>query len=144
MSQTSIITGQYVCIRQPAATVTQRFVAWIIDYFIIAFASTLFLSLFSVLANLGEFWVAIYLIFQMAILTYPLVMEVFNDGQSIGKMAVGIKVVNLDGSKPSAGSYLLRWLLLLIDMLMGFVGLTSSSSPKTASGWATWPRAPPW
>lgn len=124
MSQTSIITGQYVCIRQPAATVTQRFVAWIIDYFIIAFASSIFISLFSALASLGEFWIAIYIIFQIAILTYPFVMEVFNDGQSIGKMAVGIKVANLDGSKPSVGSYLLRWLLLLIDMSMGFVGLT--------------------
>ena len=125
MAQTSIITGQYVCIRQPAATVMQRFVAFIIDYGIMWFASISLAALMSsLLTYSNDFIVAIYLILQLVILMYPLGMEVFNNGQSIGKQAVGIRVAKLDGSKPSTGAYLLRWLLLLVDLLLGIVGLT--------------------
>lgn len=123
MAQTSIITGQYVCIRQPAATVMQRFVAFLIDSAIIWFASLSIAAIMSPFFS-SEPAIAFYLILQMALLMYPLGMEVFNNGQSVGKMAVGIKVAKLDGSKPSIGSYLLRWLLLLVDLLMGVVGLT--------------------
>ena len=123
MAQTSIITGQYVCIRQPAATVMQRFAAFLIDSAIMWFLSICIAAFMaSFLSN--DVMLAIYLILQMAILMYPLAMEIFNEGQSIGKMAAGIRVAKLDGSKPSVGSYLLRWLLLLVDLLMGVVGLT--------------------
>jgi hypothetical protein len=42
-------------------------------------------------------------------------MEVFNHGQSVGKMVVNTRVVKVDGSTPTLGAYLLRWLLFLID-----------------------------
>lgn len=39
----------------------------------------------------------------------------FNHGQSFGKKLINIRVVKVDGSTPSIGSYLLRWLLFPID-----------------------------
>lgn len=122
MAQTSIITGQYVCIHQPAATVMQRFTACIIDYFIFSFASGSLVTLLGP-AMKYELGFAILLILEVVLMAYPLAMEVFNNGQSVGKMCVGIRVLKLDGSKPSIGAYLLRWLLLLIDLGMGVVGL---------------------
>jgi hypothetical protein len=42
-------------------------------------------------------------------------MEIFNHGQSVGKMVMNTRVVKVDGSTPTLGAYLLRWLLFLID-----------------------------
>ena len=39
----------------------------------------------------------------------------FNHGQSFGKKLINIRVVKVDGSTPSIGSYLLRWILFPID-----------------------------
>lgn len=55
---------------------------------------------------------------------YHLVCEVFFNGQSLGKKARNIKVIRLDGTAPSLGDYLLRWLLRLVD-IAAFSGLVA-------------------
>lgn len=42
---------------------------------------------------------------------YHLLMEVFFNGQSIGKKVVGIKVMDKEGNEPTLSQYLLRWIL---------------------------------
>jgi uncharacterized RDD family membrane protein YckC len=56
---------------------------------------------------------------------YPFVMEVFFNGQSIGKKALKIKVISLDGERPTIGQYTIRWIARLIDFTTssGAVGL---------------------
>jgi uncharacterized RDD family membrane protein YckC len=56
---------------------------------------------------------------------YPFVMEVFFNGQSIGKKALKIKVISLDGERPTIGQYAIRWIARLIDFTTssGAVGL---------------------
>ncbi|MFV0467665.1 MAG: RDD family protein [Dysgonomonas sp.] len=49
---------------------------------------------------------------------YDLLFELFNNGQSPAKMILGIKVVNLDGTKPSFGNLFLRWLFRPIDFMV--------------------------
>jgi hypothetical protein len=49
---------------------------------------------------------------------YHLVFEITMRGQSIGKKTLDIKVVKLDGSEASIGSYLLRWLIWPIDTFL--------------------------
>jgi len=46
---------------------------------------------------------------------YHLLFEFFNNGQSLGKKIMSIRVVNLDGTTPSFGSYLIRWLFRIVD-----------------------------
>lgn len=46
---------------------------------------------------------------------YDLVCELFFNGQSIGKHIIKIKVVSLNGARPSVGQYLLRWIFRIID-----------------------------
>ncbi len=41
---------------------------------------------------------------------YHLVFEILFHGQSLGKMAMGIRVMNVEGGDPTIGQYLLRWL----------------------------------
>jgi hypothetical protein len=47
---------------------------------------------------------------------YTLALEILMNGQTIGKRAMNIKVVNLDGTQPSVGAYLLRWLFRIADI----------------------------
>ncbi len=52
------------------------------------------------------------------IVFYDLILEKFNNGQSFGKKIMKIRVVNLDGTTPSFGSYLIRWLFRLVDFTL--------------------------
>src|SRR5690606_2402125 len=40
------------------------------------------------------------------------------NGQSIGKRLMKIRVISLDGSRPSFGQYLMRWIFRLVDFLI--------------------------
>ena len=126
MAQTSIITGQYVCIHQTAANIVQRLAAWLIDMIFLYIAGIFVtVGMMPIIFSLGQETIAVTIsvIIFLALMSYPLFMEVFNHGQSIGKYLVGIRVVALDGSTPTLGAYLLRWLLLLIDWGLMGVGL---------------------
>jgi uncharacterized RDD family membrane protein YckC len=58
------------------------------------------------------------------VIFYSLYMEIFFNGQTIGKKIMKTKVIMLDGSQPSIGSYLIRWLFRLIDVwIIGFPGV---------------------
>lgn len=51
------------------------------------------------------------LFISLPLLLYHLVCEVTLYGQSLGKKALNIRVMSLDGGDPSLGQYLLRWIL---------------------------------
>ena len=131
MAQTSIITGQYVRIQQTAATVFQRLMAWVIDGFIISITTVILAAMTSTLSDVVSS--DVMKVFAIAILLlealYPFFMETLNNGQSVGKMAAGIRVVCLDGTKPSLSAFFIRWLTLPIDMFLGlaFIIFTKNS-----------------
>jgi uncharacterized RDD family membrane protein YckC len=54
------------------------------------------------------------------ILLYFLLSEIWMNGQSLGKKIMRIRVVNMDGGKPSLGQYFIRWLLRPVDFFMTF------------------------
>jgi uncharacterized RDD family membrane protein YckC len=125
MAQTSIITGQYVEIRQNAATVLQRGIAWMIDFLIMFIASLTLSSPLTLYGfAIGEDMLILFIfLWLLAILCYPLYMEIFNHGQSFGKMVMGIRVMCLDGSTPTNIAYLLRWILMPVDFGISGLGL---------------------
>ena len=126
MAQTSIITGQYVCIRQTAATVVQRFFAWVIDAAIISIGLPILIGVIMAFAGFSETAGIIVAVFMLIlIVSYPLYMEILLDGQTIGKSILGIRVMCLDGSTPTKSAYMLRWLLYGIDFLCLGIGLAS-------------------
>ena len=51
----------------------------------------------------------------LPIMLYPLLTEYFLNGQTLGKRALNIRVVLLNGNQPTLGAYILRWLLILVD-----------------------------
>src|SRR5690606_21050190 len=60
---------------------------------------------------------------NIAIVTVPFLLyhplfEILMNGQSPGKRQMKIKVVSLDGSSPTIGGYLMRWLFRLVEVFM--------------------------
>lgn len=124
MAQTNIITGQYVRIQQTAATVMQRFFAWVIDAVFLSITSGMFMGIgVGITSAFDTLGIVFVTFFMILILCYPLIMETFSDGQTIGKSIMGIKVMCLDGSKPSKVALFLRWILYLVDFGCMFVGI---------------------
>ena len=119
MDNFQIQTAQNVTIHQNLANYFERAAAFVIDALILA-AYVFILSFFSALINLGSF--AIGMMATLPFLLYHLIMEIVFNGQSVGKRALNIRVVCVDGSKPNIGHYMIRWCLRLID-----IGLTLGS-----------------
>ena len=48
---------------------------------------------------------------------YDIVAETFFNGQSLGKFIMKIKVISIDGGRPSFGQYLLRYIFRMVDFV---------------------------
>jgi uncharacterized RDD family membrane protein YckC len=116
MQSVNIQTAQNVNIRYEAASVGDRIVAFLID----AVVRVLYgIGISELFARTGlNLSTAAILITMLPAFLYYLWMEIFFNGQSLGKMALGLKVVMLDGSQPTLGAYLIRWLIRIIDITL--------------------------
>jgi hypothetical protein len=66
-------------------------------------------------------------------LIYELASEVWANGQSVGKKALGIKVVRLDGKEPGMNDYILRAVFLIVDVVLSagvVAALLVGSTPR--------------
>jgi uncharacterized RDD family membrane protein YckC len=124
---TRIITSQYVQIDQTPAGVGERIFARILDY-LIMFLYTL--GLMYLLSNgrassvfSGERGMLFFFVLTMPVIFYSLIWELANRGRSPGKMAFGMRVVMRDGTTPTLGAYLMRWMLMLIDVWFSGLGI---------------------
>lgn len=117
MEKVKIKTTQNVDVEFEIASVGDRIVAALIDYLILSacFITILIITAFGrdiLLEFAFIFWFFIYL----PIILYDLLFEIFMNGQSPGKKFRNIKVIKMDGSQPTIGSYLLRWVFRIIDI----------------------------
>ena len=123
MAEKSIVTGQYVRIRQTPASVGERMLAQLIDW-VIQFA---YLTMWWILTTkmgveLGT--LAIILLILLPVFFYCPLCEILSNGQTIGKRLFMLRVIMADGTLPSPAAYLLRWLLMIVDgPLLGYVGV---------------------
>lgn len=118
MQAVSVQTTQNIQLDYPLAGLGDRLLAFFIDAMIIF--GYLFLFGFLLSASLGEGSLAGQVIIYLPAFLYRLLAEIFFNGQTVGKNALSLKVVRLDGSQPSIGAYILRWILEPIDFyIMG-------------------------
>ena len=119
MDNFQIETAQNISIHQNVAHVTTRLGSFLLDLLIIICYIILLAFLISWLdLKFGMQQWAISLILSLPILFYTLIFETLWNGQTPGKWVNKIRVVKLDGSKPTLGSYVLRWLMRIIDIQM--------------------------
>ncbi|MFD2932506.1 RDD family protein [Spirosoma flavum] len=117
----AIRTSQNVLLEYEPASIGDRILASMLDYLVIFGWTLLVFGLPARLGiPLGTFYSVILL---LPVVFYDLVSEWFLNGRSVGKIALGIRVVMLDGSQPGLGAYLLRWLLRIIESVSLFGGI---------------------
>ncbi len=118
MEQFQIETAQNISITQNTAHLGDRMLAYLLDSVVIAIYTILIiLLLVSLDVDFGEMW-ALYLLLSLPAFLYYVLLETFMDGKTIGKSLMHIRVVKLDGSKPSFASYFIRWILRIIDVVL--------------------------
>ncbi len=123
MDNFQIETAQNIGIHQNVAGIGDRILAFIIDLFIIvAYAIIATFGIAGLGLDGGSLWVY-YLIIGLPVFLYYLIWETFNNGQTPGKLALKIRVVRLDGSRPRFNQYIVRWLLRLIDISLSSGGV---------------------
>ncbi len=124
MNSVGIQTTQNIALHYPLAGVGPRIGAYLIDSLIVIAVYFLAILLLTQGGMTG-----LWLIIPVVILSwlYFLLCEVFMNGQTVGKKALDIKVVKLDGSRPSVGAFILRWIMIPIDfgIMSGAVALIS-------------------
>ena len=127
MKSIEISTAHNIVVTSDLASVVQRMMAWLIDMTALGIYSGLVASVF------GGVTALMYILVFLVMAFYHLVMEIFNEGQSLGKMLLKIRVVSIQGMAPSPQDYFLRWIFRLVDipLTLGALGLlTMMSSSK--------------
>lgn len=116
MDNFQIATAQNVNIVQNVAGIGERILAFLIDILIMGAYAIVAILVFSNVKLGNGSSLLVSLTIGLPIVCYHLLFETLWNGQSIGKSALGLRVVKLDGSRPALSNYLLRWLLRPIDI----------------------------
>lgn len=145
MSTVNFESSQYVSVEFALASAGQRLLAAFIDialfvvYFIVIavfFSDALF---FRTSNYTDFFWL---LLIKLPWIFYNPVCEYFNNGQTLGKYILGIRVVTVNGEQPKLKEIFTRWIfkgdflwisanaLVLIWFAMGFISIGIISISK--------------
>jgi uncharacterized RDD family membrane protein YckC len=127
MQTITVHTTQNIDIDYEIAGIGERILALLIDYGI--FIALSILGAILAINQMPEFGIGLYfIIVAVAFTFYDLVCEIFLNGQSLGKRILKIKVISLDGNRPTFSQYLLRWVLRFVDFpLTAYLGALVSA-----------------
>ncbi|CAM5530003.1 RDD family protein [Rhodanobacter lindaniclasticus] len=121
-----IETAEGVSLRLRAAGALPRAQAWLIDLLlrgVLFIVALIPLSIFGVAGN----GLAMLLLFAL-MWAYAVACEVWMDGQTPGKRAMGLRVVNADGTPVTWLPSVVRNLLRAVDILPGVYGVGLAST----------------
>ena len=124
MKALSVSTTQNVSIEYGIATITDRFLAWLIDAIIIVVSIALFG--FYAAANVYDDNLWVFVVVNLILFFYTPVMEILNNGQTVGKMALGTRVLTIHGDSPDVVDYLIRWSFRLVDIYLSAGGFAAA------------------
>jgi uncharacterized RDD family membrane protein YckC len=118
MKTLDIITSHNVSIEYEAASVLSRGIASFLDllvmlvyYFIIAFIA---MNLGFGFGDMDVMTIVLYIL-MLPIFFYSVLFEYLLKGQTVGKLAMGIRVVKLNGENANLSDYTMRWAFRIID-----------------------------
>ncbi|MBL7776157.1 MAG: RDD family protein [Saprospiraceae bacterium] len=120
-----ITTTQNVTIEYELARLRERGLAWLLDLAIVLIGYFILLQIVQIVFGpvfSGEqgWLVVVALLPFLSYFLYHIFFEIWNIGQTPGKLAMGIKVVRLDGKDPEWSDVVLRAVLQLVDSLFSF------------------------
>ena len=121
MERIQIDTTRNVSLEYEIAGIPDRIGATLLDwlillgYILIVYSVFLGWGIKLVFEHTQSLWI-FWIISTLPVTLYSLLCETLMNGQSFGKKVTKIKVMRTDGSQPTLGNYLLRWLLRIIDV----------------------------
>jgi len=123
MSELQINTTQNVKIKFTAVGAGERLLAFVIDTAIKIGYLLILNWTFGVFKNMDE-WsqIAINTVLSFPVMFYTLALESFLEGQTIGKRALKIRVVKIDGYQASLADYVVRWFFRIVDIYIFGLG----------------------
>jgi len=117
MQTVTVHTTQNIDIDYEVAGLGERILAALIDMgFFVAFF--IIAAIFAASSGSKVFSITMIVICVATYALYDLLCEIFLNGQSFGKRIMKIKVISLNGGRPSISQYLLRWLFRIVDMTL--------------------------
>jgi len=135
-----IITTQNVELEYELASLGTRIGAYVIDMIIQTGLGIMFYLLTQLYAssvdssyvNENDWFIVLFILPYLFVAFYSLLCESVLNGQTVGKLLLKTRVVKLDGSQPTFGAYLLRWLLGIVDfgLCSGLIALITFLSNK--------------
>ena len=117
MDSIRISTAQNIDIDYEIAGLGERIAARCIDlagFLVIAVITLVVMGAVSVGIS-GSAGMIVLFVFIAIFAFYDLVCEITMDGQTLGKKALKIKVISIDGTQPTFSQYIFRWLFRIID-----------------------------
>lgn len=138
MQTIDLRTTQNVTIEYELATLGERMLAVIVDVIAVTIGYYLLVGMISVAFSISSrsgmsLGILSFILPLVCFLLYSFLYELLSHGQTLGKKALSIQVVRLDGEEPAPADYLLRTLFYFVDLVAtaGILGgLLISSSPK--------------
>lgn len=116
MDQIQVETAQNISLDFEPGSLGDRILGALLDWSLVLVYAVTVMLIYLSLRGSGTSW--IFLVPLLPLTCYNLFMEVFFDGQSLGKKVMRIQVISLDGKRPTLSQYLIRWLFRLIDFLL--------------------------
>lgn len=127
MRNVDVHTAQNVVISFQVATLLQRALAYIIDILVMLGAVVAVNFITAIL-----FYQFTYLQFFI-IAFYTPACEILLNGQTLGKRAMKLRVMNVKGKEPVVLDYIIRWAFRFIDLYLSLYSVAvvlSSTSPR--------------
>lgn len=105
------------------AAFNKRLAAWVIDLTIICLYYYVMMGFIYPLLGMNQAISTAAGLFAIIIpvLIYQLVFELLFNGQTVGKMLAGIKIIDKEGKEPTWGQYFTRWILCLGNLFIYIV-----------------------
>lgn len=117
MSNIEIITSHKVDITFSLAPVSQRIFAFILDIFVIGFTVIILTTFISNVFGFDVIADNFAMLFLVPFVTFfTLASESLMNGQTLGKKALGIRVIKLNGERMEFADYLSRWIFRIVDI----------------------------
>lgn len=138
MKKIEVTTAQKVIIQYELASLRDRILAFLIDMLILGVSLLiLFFAVVAIISRTGtveEIYIITTLVLSPIFIFYTFASEVITNGRTLGKIAMGLKVIKVNGGLPSLDDYALRWVFRSVDVwtsLGAIAALLISSSDKS-------------
>jgi uncharacterized RDD family membrane protein YckC len=135
MKSIEVKTTQNVTLEYELADLRDRAIAFLIDLVLLLVALWLIFMIGFVQFRLEDTAAVIVgTLMSCIFFFYSLAMEVLNNGQSVGKLAMKIQVIKTAGGQATFSDYAARWVFRMIDIWLSAGGIASILVASSAKG----------